>query len=100
MTSRVLRSQRVPGRLENGPPSLFLLEPWVLDLRNRAWAAVASSSGNPVAAVRRWGKGSIAIVGDSRFLGNASLEGKWGANRDNIGFLRALIHRDAEESRP
>jgi hypothetical protein len=52
---------------------------------------MASAFGHPTVVVKRFGRGSLALVGDSGFLLDDNLEGERTANRRNLAFLDSLL---------
>jgi hypothetical protein len=68
---------------------------------------MASAFGYPTVIVMRFGRGSLTLVGDSRFLLDENLEGERTANKRNIAFLDSLLdclstgrdRRDSEDAR-
>lgn len=76
------------------PPQLSTAWPLIL---GADWSAIASIEVGgerfAVVAERRWGNGSIVVVGDTSIFTNAQLEGKGYYYQENIDFLQWLLSK-------
>lgn len=69
----------------------LLPEAWPVKALGPNWQSVVSVDGKTVIARGRFGRGSVVVVGDGKFLSNFAMEGKWGHNAENIRLFSRLM---------
>jgi hypothetical protein len=70
---------------------VMMHESWPVEASAEDAAVLAEAWGYPLVVLRRVGRGSVLVIGDSSFLGDGMLEGPERANVTNIDFLRRAL---------
>ena len=80
-----------PAELEREAGPVRFHEAWPVSALDEAAQPIVESYGYPLAVYQPWGKGGVALIGDSAFLLGGNLEDQYSHQEGNILLLRDVI---------